>query len=67
MMENILVRFDVSGYSLTVYFDHLNYDNEHEKYGDKFIEVMYNKALKRMMKDGASLPPFQTSFEVEPY
>jgi hypothetical protein len=68
MSGNILIRFDVSGlYSLTVYFDELNFDKESEKHGEKLDEVIYDKALEKMMKDGLSLPPFETWYEVEPY
>ncbi|MGZ9869614.1 hypothetical protein ACU3L3_14440 [Priestia endophytica] len=64
---NILVRFNVSGYSLTVYFNELYYDQEFKRYGKEFDEVMYDKALERMINEGASLPPFPTTYVVEPY
>ncbi|MFI9225295.1 hypothetical protein ACIGQ5_22655 [Peribacillus frigoritolerans] len=68
MGNNILVKFDVNGmYSLTVYLDDLNYEEEEKKHGEKLDEAMYHKALEKMMFDGVSLPAMETWYEVEAY
>ncbi len=65
--SKVLVNFDLSGYSLTVYFDELDYEQESKKYGDGFEEVMYKKALERLIKDGFNLPDREMWYKVEPY
>lgn len=68
MKNNVLVRFDVPGmYLLTVFLDDLYDDEEQKKYGEKFDEAMYNKALEKMKIDGVSLPAVETIYEVEVY
>lgn len=65
--SNILVNFDLSGYSLTVYFDELDFDRELKKHGEDFEEVMYKRALERLIKDGFNLPARDMWYKVEPY
>ncbi|MFD5196938.1 hypothetical protein ACFVL4_23430 [Bacillus subtilis] len=59
----IIVKLNIVDYELKVLLEG-DYETEEERLGDAFEEQMYKKAIAQTEKDGWTLPPLPTYYEV---